>query len=268
MSARRLLPYLHTPILFVLAALLWFLPDVAAWPDRKPDEAWARVQASGVIRFATEASFHPFEGVGGDGIFYGLDIDVAREVARRIGARAEFVSAGIDGLYDVLRVGQADASISALPIDSARLGEWAYSHPYFDAGLVLIAREGDERLEIRDLPGRMVAVALGSDADAWLRYRQRRVAGITIIYFDTVPGAFQAVREGKADAAIVDGVTARQSLATRFGDLRIAGQLTSEPYAIAVWGESVNLLAAINQALEAMQADGTLDRIVAEWMKK
>lgn len=266
------------PILFVLAALLWFLPDVAAWLDRKPDAAWARVQASGVIRIATEASFHPFEGVGRDGIFYGLDIDVAAEAARRIGARAEFVSAGIDGLYDVLRVGQAEASISALPIDPARLGRWAYSRPYFDAGLVLIAREGDERFEaiapeaerngVGDLPGRTVAVAFGSAGDAQLRYYQRRAAGIMAVRFDSPSDTLRAVNEGQAGVAILDGVTARQLLARQFAGLRIAAQLTPEPYAIAVWAENVDLLAAINLALEAMEADGTLDWIVEEWMKK
>ena len=272
-STRRPLPHPHTPILIALFALLWLLPDVAAWLAREPDEAWSRVQASGVIRFATEASFHPFEGVGGDGVFFGLDIDVAREVARRLGAQAEFVNVGIDGLYDVLRVGQADASISALPLDPARLGKWAYSRPYFDAGLVSIARMSDQlsvdQLSvIRDWPGRTIAVALGSEGDARLRYYQRRAAGIQAATFDSVEEALRAVEERRADIAVVDGVTARQLLAKQFDGLRIAAQLTSEPYAIAMWGENVELYAAINRALEAMQADGTLDRIVEEWMQK
>src|SRR3990172_7023816 len=130
---------LDAPILLAVTfVLLWMLPDIVTWLTRKPDEAWARVRSSGAIRFATDASYPPFEGVGSDGVFYGLDIDVAREIARRIGARAEFVNAGMDVLYDVLRVGQADASISALPVDPAREGRWAYSRPYFDAGLVLV----------------------------------------------------------------------------------------------------------------------------------
>jgi polar amino acid transport system substrate-binding protein len=110
-----------TVLLAVAFVALWLLPDIAAWLERKPDEAWARVQSSGVIRFATDASYHPFEGVGSDGVFYGLDIDIAREVARRIGVRAEFLNAGMDALYDMLRVGQADVSISALPADPAQL---------------------------------------------------------------------------------------------------------------------------------------------------
>lgn len=256
-------------LLVVAFVALWFLHDIADWLERKPDEAWARVRSSGVIRFATEASYHPFEGVGSDGVFYGLDIDIAREIARRIGARAEFVNAGMDALYDVLRVGQADVSISALPVDPARTGQWAYSRPYFDAGLVLIVQAGDEpQLEIEGLQGQTAAVALGSDGDAWLRKRQREGTQVTALRLDSNQEALRAVGSGRADAAIVDGVTARQHLFTRFPDLRIAAQLTSEPYAIAVWGGSTELLAAIDGALSDMQTDGSLARIVDAWMRK
>jgi polar amino acid transport system substrate-binding protein len=123
-------------------------------------------------------------------------------------------------------------------------------------------------LSVEDLPGRVVAVALGSDGDAWLRHAQQRVAGIETARFDAAADALQAVRRGRADAAIVEGLTARQMLSTQFNDLSIAAQLTGEPYVIAVWGESVELLAAIDQSLAEMEADGTLEKIVEEWMHK
>ena len=78
--------------------------------------------------------------MGSHGDFFGLDVDIANEIARRLGARAEFVIAGFDSLYDVLRVGQAEATISALPIDPAKFGTWRYSEPYFEAGQVLVTR--------------------------------------------------------------------------------------------------------------------------------
>ncbi|HEY4687785.1 MAG TPA: ABC transporter substrate-binding protein [Anaerolineae bacterium] len=255
-------------MLVALFGVLWLLPDVVAVLARPHDEAWARVQAAGVIHFATEASYMPFEGVGGDGVFYGLDIDVAREAARRLGVKAEFTNVGIDGLYDALRVGQADAAISALPIDPARLGKWAYSNPYFDGGLTLVTPAESHLANESDLPGRAIAVALGSDGDARLRYYQRRMAGIAAVKLDSPVEALRAVEAGRADAALLDRVTAWQSLASGFARLHIAAQLTSEPYAIAAWGESVELKAALDRALESMRADGTLERIINEWMVK
>lgn len=58
-------------------------------------------------------SYMPFDGLGSEGVFYGIDVDLAHEIARRTGLRAEFVIAGQDSLYDVLAVGQADATLSA-----------------------------------------------------------------------------------------------------------------------------------------------------------
>ena len=72
-----------------------------------------------MIRFAINPTYMPFDGLGSHGDFFGIDVDIANEIARRLGKRAEFVIAGYDSLYDVLRVGQADATISALPIDPA-----------------------------------------------------------------------------------------------------------------------------------------------------
>ncbi len=264
---------------FVLAAgiviiglALWLLPEMSAWFDRKPDEAWARVEQSGVIRFAINPAYMPFDGLGSHGDFFGIDVDIANDLARRLGKRAEFVVAGYDSLYDVLRVGQAEATISALPIDPAKLGLWAYSQPYFEAGQVMVEHKTCEvcagYLAAKPTSaGFSIAVEYGSDADAAARYLARRRAGVEIKYTPSAADALKAVVNGWADAAIVDGVSANQLL-PRFPELQIAEQVTSDPYAIAVWGESKQLLGVINAGLAGMKQDGTLQRIVDEWMKK
>jgi polar amino acid transport system substrate-binding protein len=247
----------------IIAVALWFLPEIISWLDHQPDEAWTRANRSGVLRFAINPAYMPFDGLGDHGDFFGLDVDIADDIARRLGKRAEFVIAGYDSLYDVLRVGQADATISALPIDPARLGLWAYSEPYFEAGQVLITRP-PRFLVTSEIS---IAVEFGSDADAAVRYLARRRAGVEIKYTQSAVDALKAVDNRWVDAAIVDGVSAQQLL-PKYPELQIAEQVTSDPYAIAVWGESTQLLAAINAKLAEMKQDGTLQRIVEEWMKK
>jgi polar amino acid transport system substrate-binding protein len=248
----------------VIAGLaLWLLPELSAWLDRHPDEAWARVGRSGVLRFAINPTYMPFDGLGSHGDFFGIDVDIANEVARRLGKHAEFVIAGYDSLYDILRVGQADATISALPIDPGKFGLWAYSEPYFEAGQVMVTRlpKSSQTSEVS------IAVEYGSDADAAVRYLARRRKGIEIKYTQSAADALKAVANGWVDSAIVDAVSARQLL-PKFPELQIAEQVTSDPYVIAVWGESTQLLEAINVELAEMKRDGTLQRIVDEWMKK
>lgn len=261
-------------VLGVVALSILLLPDLIGLFKRPVDEAWGRVAQSGVIRFAINPTYMPFDGLGSRGDFFGIDVDIASDIARRLGKRAEFVIAGYDSLYDVLRVGQADATISALPIDPGKLGLWAYSDPYFEAGQVMIAkpaRSGQDTSRKNALNQTWqvssIAVEYGSDADAAARYLARRRAGVEIKYTPSAADALKAVDNGWVDAAIVDGVSARQLL-PKYPALQIVEQVTSDPYAIAVWGESTQLLAAINAGLAEMKQDGTLQRIVEEWMKK
>ncbi len=244
---------------------LWFLPDVVGLVTRKPDEAWARVQKTGVIRIAINPTYMPFGGLGSHNDFYGIDVDIANEIARRIGVRAEFIVAGYDSLYDVLEVGQADATISALNVNPIIAYEWKYSTPYFDAGQVTIR-------PIRPVGSSKtspvsVAVEFGSEGDAAARRMARRSTGINIVYVQSAEDALRAVMNGQADSAIVDGVSAAQLL-PKYPELKIVEQVTHDPYAIAVWGDSTQLLAAINAVLDAMQRDGTTQRIIEQWMNR
>ena len=260
MAKSRQLKFL---VLLVAAVGLLLLPEIMAVLARPRDEAWARVEQADAIRFAINPTSMPFDGLGSHGDFFGLDVDLANELARRLGKRAEFVIAGYDSLYDVLRVGQAEATISALPIDPEKLDGWAYSEPYFEAGQVMVSRlpESEKTSAVS------IAVEYGSAADIAARYLARRRAGLEIKYTSSAADALKAVVNGWSAAALIDGVSAKQLL-PQFPDLQIVEQVTSTPYAIAVWGESGQLLAAINAKLAEMKRDGTIQRMVEEWMRK
>ena len=261
--APRTAQYVALALIAAFVAL-WLAPEVVAWFNRGEDEAWARVQRSGVIRFAIDPSYMPFDGLGSQGDFYGIDVEIAQEIARRSGLRAEFIIAGQDSLYDVLEVGQADATISALIVNPIIDYVWDYSTPYFDAGQILVTRV--EAALVQQFT--VFAVEFGSDGDAAARHLARRQAGIEVRQFPTASEALQAVSDGQMDAAIVDAISARQLIPKAYSQLKIGEYVTHDPLAIAVWGESAQLLAAINRALAEMQQDGTTQRIIDAWMAK
>jgi glutamine transport system substrate-binding protein len=254
---------------------LWLVPEVVARLNRAEDRAWARVQQTGVIRFAIDPSYMPFDGLGSHNDFYGIDVEIANEIARRAGVRAEFVIAGQDSLYDVLKVGQADATISALIVNPIIDYVWDYSTPYFDAGQVFVKPQeflAKPQGFSKNLEVSVIAVEFGSDGDAAARRLARRLArrqaDIQVRQFPTTNEALQAVVDGQAASAIVDSVSARQLLPKKYPQLQLGEYVTHDPYSIAVWGESTQLLAAINRALADMQQDGTTQRIIDAWMAK
>ena len=251
-------------IVVVAFAGLWLLPDVVTWLNRGGDEVWARVRQTGVIRFALDPSYMPFDGLGSHNDFFGIDVEVAQEIARRLGVKVDFVVTGNDSLYDAVKVGQADAVISALIVDPNRTGHWKYSNSYFDAGQVLIRRRSSPQADRVS----SIAVEFGSDGDAAARRIARRQAGVSVRNYSTADDALQAVVDGTADAAITDHVSAMQLLAKKYPTLEITEQATNDPYAIAVWESSGDLLSKINTTLESMRSDSTLQRIIDGWLKR
>jgi ABC-type amino acid transport substrate-binding protein len=231
---------------------------------RPVDKTWQQVQESGVVRLGMDAGFMPFDGLTASGEFTGLDADLAREMAKHLGLRAEFVQVGADRLYDTLQAGQYDAIISALTPDAVRTQDFIYTAPYFDAGLVLVV---PTRSNLNELRGRTLAVEVGSDSDDRARWLARRTVGLRVLERDTPDEAMQTVESGQADAALADTAAARQYVAVHPA-LRLGPRQTSNPFVIAVPANAPDLLRALDRALAQVKADGTLERITAHWLDK
>jgi ABC-type amino acid transport substrate-binding protein len=233
---------------------------------RGDDGTLERVQSGRVLRVGLDASFPPFETLDTAGEVSGVDADLARALAARLGAEPAFVNLGFDGLYDALLADKVDVVISGLPYDPRRTRDVIYSPPYFNAGQVLVARTGDTALDgSQALAGRTVAVEWGSQADMEARRLKQTVAGLTILSRPTAQDALQALAAGQADAAIADGVSARQFMRSSAGQVRVVETLTDEPYVIASRARSRRLAEAIDQALLELRESGELDRLLARW---
>jgi len=245
-----------------------------------PDDAWNRVRETGVLRVGMDAGFPPFESVAADGTLVGLDVDLARELGRRLGVEVQFVAnLSYDGLYDALAADRVDVVISALVVNPARMGDFAYSVPYFDAGQVLVARSfpflppasggdrGGEIEKMADLSGRTLAVEFGTQGDLEARKWGRRLPDLTVVPYQTAVEALAAVASAEADAALVDHVSALAAIRTE-GELIAVGEpVVEEPYAVAVRKKGQHLLQAVNEALAGMEADGTLEALIVEWLE-
>ena len=259
------------------------------------DDVWDHVQETGVLRIGMDASFPPFEAITADGTLVGFDVDLARELGRRLGpalskpvlseaegaegVEVQFVAnLPYDGLYDALAVGRVDVVISALVVNPARAADFAYSTSYFDAGQVLVVQERPDRSSetcqvsiegvcpepiegMASLSGCTLAVEFGSQGDLEARKWARRLPDLTVVPCQTAAEALATVAAGEADGALVDRVSALAA-----GLVIVGEPVVEEPYAVAVQRESQHLLRAINGVLAEMEADGTLEMLTARWL--
>jgi ABC-type amino acid transport substrate-binding protein len=248
-----------------VAVLLACVLPLAACSGR-PDTL-QEIQDRGALYIGLDPSYPPFEALAPDGELYGLDVDLGRELADRLGVESHFVLIGYDGLYDALLVGQVDVLISALVVEPGRMDDVAYSAVYFDAGLVLVvpADVGGTIGGMRDLAGRTVAVEYAAEGEVEARRWGRRLGDLSVLPLTTAAEALAAVRSGEADAALVDGISGRLSV-REYPDLALVPEtVTSAPYAVAVRADDRSLLRAIDDALERMAAEDTLETILGRF---
>lgn len=244
--------------------LLLLLIGLAACNGRST--SWPRIQEAGVLRVGLDPTYPPFE-VDSSGELSGLDVDLARAIGADLGLEVAFSYFGYDGLYDALATGQVDALLSALVVDPARTRDFAYSEPYFNAGQMLIVPAGETAVAaMTDLANHTLAVELGAQSHVEALAWSRKLAGLTVQPYTTPEEALTAVSDGRADAALMDGVNGRLLLQAH-PNLRHTGEpITVEPYAFVTRIEDGDLLDQLNASLSRIQASGELAAITARWL--
>jgi len=236
-----------------------------AFPETRAD-AWDDIRARGVIRWGDDAEggapyiYHPDDDADR---LIGFEVDFAADLARRLGVRDEFVQNNWDMLLPALRQGGSfDIAIAGLERTPENLGKVAMSRPYFAFGQQLVTRVADSSIQsLEPLRGRPIGVLSATASHRLLE----RLGGFDIrIYQDNV-NYFRDLELGRIDAVLTDSPIARVNLAGN-DRLRAAGP-PFEPgyYAVAVPPGETNLLARIDEAIEAMTRDDTLRRIYAKY---
>ncbi len=253
-------------VVFTLAALIAVSLIMLRWLDRRGTLPPLEVLfPSGELIVAVDANYPPFAAAGADGLF-GLDIDLANALGQELGIPVRFANMGYDGLYDSLRVGQTDVIISALLMDGSRLGDVRYSRYYYDDGLVLVSPTQNQISAMDQMVSRRLAYAFGSPADAEARQWARRIGTFETAPYELPEYALDAVRLQQDDAALVDSTSARLYL-TQHPDWDADFEyVTHSLFAAAVRRDRYFEWQLINDALQSLVDDGTVDEIIDRWL--
>lgn len=251
--------------LLAVCALLAYTGVVLYTSRGAADPIWTAVYARGVLRVGTDPGFRPFAFQDG-GRLQGYDIDIATEVARRLGLGVEWVPVGYDALYDALSTRRADLLAAALPLAPEQGWRARFSTPYLNAGQVAVVRRGLQ-LTQADLDGKTAGAALGSDADTLLRSLNRNLSDLVVRSdYETAEAAIDDLAAGKLDVAIVDAVSGIAAVNDR-PSLVVAFALSFEPYVLVVPVEAYRLQAEIDGALAAMRSEGFFDTLNRRWFR-
>ncbi len=249
-----------------LLLLCLSLIGVSACADVAASGPLERIHQQGKLRIAMDPSFPPFEEEI-NGQIQGIDVDLARELGRRLNVEVQFVLQPYDKLYQVLDNQQADLIISALYPEGSTLASYAFSPPYFNAGQLILVRADSTIQAKRDLSGARIAVLNASEGLLEVtRWQYMLNPAPEIVTYATDQEAIAALEQGAVDAFVTHALLAHRA---RFqsSNLRLLDEsVTDEMYVIVARREDEALIKTVADLLEQMKADGSLDTIFRRWV--
>ena len=224
----------------------------------------AKEAAGGKLVMATNAEFPPYEYHDGDAIV-GIDAEIAKAIADELGMELEIEDIAFDSIIPEIVSGKADMGLAGMTVTEDRMQSVDFSDTYAKASQKIIVTEDSEIASPDDLAGKIVGVQLGTTGDIYVS--DLEADGTTVERYNKGFEAVQALSQGKIDAVVIDGEPAKTFVAETEGLKILDESFTDEEYAIAVKKGNTELLEKINGALKTLKDNGTLDEIVAKYIK-
>lgn len=216
------------------------------------------------IVMVTEAGFPPYEYYE-NGEIVGVDIDIAKEIAKSLGKKLVIKDVDFDSIINELNSGKADFALAGMSILPERLKEVDFSVEYAISKQVVVTLKGNEINSIEDLKNKKITVQLGSVADI---YASSNIEGVTVIQQKKFLSAAQDVKSKKADCLIMDALPASE-LVKNNKELVISDvELFTDKYAAAVAKNNKELLNDINSVLERLMREGKVEEYIINHTNK
>lgn len=218
----------------------------------------------GVLQVGMEIGYPPMEYLAEDGTTpIGFDVDVANELAARLGLKVDLVDTTWDGIFASLDSNRYDVIISAVSITPARQENYNLTKPYIANKLVLVVAKDLPIESPDDLAGYKVAVQTETTADEFMKAKMEAGLAINDYYvYDKIIQCFEELKLGRADAVLVDSVVAAYYLGADADKFSIVWENEeAEPMGLCLKKGNDKLTQAIEEAIDAMYADGKMAEI-------
>lgn len=240
---------------FAKALLAAGLLQLALAAPTLAQSALDQIKQAGALRVGTEGTYAPFTYHDSTGALVGFDVEIGREIAKRIGVEAEFVEGPWDGLIAGVDANRYDVVINQVGITEERKAKYDFSEPYIASKAALVVRGDNEDIAgFEDLAGKRAAQTLTSNFG-----KLAQEHGAELVPTDGFDQSIALVVQGRADATINDSLSfydfkkqqpdANVKIAATQADADFSGVLLAKG--------KPELVEAINAALAEIKADGT-----------
>ncbi|CUA87857.1 ABC transporter substrate-binding protein [Chelatococcus daeguensis] len=227
------------------------------------------------IRIATEGAYPPFNFVGSNGELQGFDVDIAKALCDKIGAKCTVVAQDWDGLIPALLASKYDAIAASMSITEERKQQVDFTERYASAPVSFVAPKDTKLTGVTpaDLKGKIVG-AQSSTTHATMLEDVYGPEGVTVKLYPTLDEANADLKSGRVDTVFADKIVLLDWLKKDGADCcKILGDVDDKQYA-RYFGEGIGLAVRkgdqdlkelLSKAIADIRADGTYDTIAKKY---
>ncbi|MGD8623406.1 MAG: ABC transporter substrate-binding protein [Anaerolineae bacterium] len=250
-------------------------------PEPGEEDLLDQVMAAGKLVVSTDPNYAPQSFINDAGELDGFDVNVAQEVAERLGVEVEFVTPDWDLITAGNWGGRWDLSIGSMTPTEARAEVLWFTDPYYyTPASFAVHKDNTDIQSVGDLSGKTVGLGTATTYEAYLdgslaimggEIMYDPPSGITVQPYSTDAEAIEDLQLGdgvRLDAVMSAQPTIQNAIDSGLPLKYVGTPAFYEPLAFALdkaRGPSDQMLAELNSVLEEMHNDGTLTELSVQW---
>lgn len=275
---KRLIPVLLVVVLMSLA-----LAGCASGGSGG-DDLLSDIEGRGVVRVSTDPNYEPQSFLDENGEFTGFDVDVAREIAKRLGVEVEFVTPDWDVITAGNWAGQWDMSVGSMTVTVDRQEVLNFAEPaYYFTPAQFAAADGSGIEALEDINGQTVCAGVSTTYETWLNgaaadlgfppesFYAEPPTDITVIPLSTDAECPQSIQAGRQDFQVflTSNTVVQAAIDGGVPIHRVGSPVFSENLAVAFDKsstlDSASAVKRVGEIIQEMHDDGTLRELSMKW---
>ena len=227
--------------------------------------ATAAVAQSGPLKTAVDGTFAPHAFPDMKGGVQGFNVDLAKEIGRKLKREVTVDSAQFSGLLPALQAGTYDFIIAPVTVTKERAENLLFPEGYLNTDFqFLVKKEVPDVKSLEDFRGKVISVNRGSAYDSWARELEGKY-GWKVESFGTQTDAVQAVIAGRAYANVA-GNTVVAWAAKQNPQVKLSYQhSTGLVWSAAVRKDNPEMRAQLENAIECLKQEGAIAKLHEQW---
>ncbi|HDK4051957.1 TPA: ABC transporter permease subunit [Staphylococcus aureus] len=246
--------------LLISSAMVYINPTAHA----EQDQAWEKIKERGELRVGLSADYAPMEfehTVNGKTEYAGVDIDLAKKIAKDNNLKLKIVNMSFDSLLGALKTGKIDIIISGMTSTPERKKQVDFSDSYMMTKNIMLVKKDkvNEYKDIKDFNNKKVGAQKGTEQE---KIAQTEIEIASITSLSRLPDVILALKSGKVEGAVVEKPVAEAYLKQnpKLGISNVKFNEEEKDTVIAVPKDSPKLLSQVNKTIKEVKDKGLIDK--------